>query len=116
MFKKNVKAVFAEVCHNAYWNGVHYASGHHRRTDRTDPRMQPGYYYNNLPEETRELLKNELTSDITKDLMISVFKDCGPNEAWWEPRAKTGDNWVSREKLKFEAELMKHGWQPNYKL
>lgn len=112
---QSIQSLFTEVCDSAYWNGYLRISRHHMGCRPSAEHIKPGYYYNQLPDWIKERLKNELTSDIAKNVVLRLFLEAGPNEPWWDHKAES-ERFFRREKKKFEAELMKHGWQPNYKL
>jgi len=89
-------------------------SGGSIRRDQSHPTMQPGYYYNNLPEHIKERLKNELTSEIIKTSVLSLFLRCGPIHAWWDESVHIQrlQEMLREEKLKFEAKMIEAGWKP----
>jgi len=81
------------------------------RREPTHPSMRPGYFYNSLPDEVKERLKNELKSEHVQNMLLST-KLYGPVEPWWDRKSDRH----KKEMLKFEEELMRHGWKPNFKL
>ena len=112
----SIQTLFAEVCYFALLNGEMVVSGHSVvRKERTHPTMRPGYYYNNLPEWMKERIKNELTSEVAQKAVPRVLFECNPVEPWWDA-TNSNRRFVKKEKLKFEIELMKHGWKPNFEL
>lgn len=112
MPEKSIKGLFLDICHHAEWSGYVLVGGLSSiRRKPTDPAMRPGYFYNNLPKEVKERLKNELKSEHVQDMLLST-KLYGPVEPWWDRKS----DWHKREMLKFEEELMKHGWKPNFSL
>jgi catalase len=73
---QTIKRLYEDICESAYWDGYWRVS--QRRYDRTDPQVQPGYYYNNLSEEIKERLRKELTSEIIRTSVLNLFLKCGP--------------------------------------
>lgn len=112
MPEKSIKGLFLDICDQAQWNGHVLIGGlSSLRRDKNHPWMKPGYYYNNLPEEIKERLKKELKSEHVQDMLLST-KLYGPVEPWWDRKS----DWHKREMLKFEEELMRHGWKPDFRL
>lgn len=72
---------------------------------------QPGYFYNRLSEEVKERIRNELKPEHMQSLLYK-FVAWGPVIPWEEQRILDAKDGFKREKLKFELELMKHGWRP----
>ncbi len=110
--EQSIQSLFIDICDQAQWSGhilVGYLSSIRRKP--TDPAMRPGYFYNNLPEEVKERLKKELKSEHAQDMLLST-KLYGPVEPWWDRKSDRH----KKEMLKFEEELMRHGWKPNFKL
>lgn len=112
---KSIQTLFAEICYSAYINGLYKVSGFNTRVDRDCPSMRPGYFYNSLPEDVKERIKNELTSESIKKSISLCVLFSPPIEPWWDCASKN-KSYIKEEKLKFELELMKRGWKPSFEL
>jgi hypothetical protein len=111
MPEKTIRSLFLDVCEGARWDGILlFGVLSSKRTDPSHPTMRPGYYYNNLPEDIKERLRNELKSEHAQDILLSV-KLYGHVESWWNLNTS---EFYKKECLKFEQKLIRHGWKPNF--
>lgn len=115
--KQSIQGLFTEICDQAFWNGTALWGMHTSiRREADHPERKPGLFYSRLPQEVKDRLKNELKSEHANFILTSLLR-CGKDGQplpWWEEKRANADTWIRGEKLKFEAELMKHGWKPNY--
>jgi hypothetical protein len=114
---KSIQRLFYDICDTAFHMAIiHHGCLSSMRRDKNHPSMQPGYWYNNLPEEHKERLKNELKSEHVANVGLMTW--CEPNAClpWYDRQVERGKDMVREEKLKFEQELLRNGWKPNYEL
>lgn len=112
MTKRSIQGLFTDICYNAIWDGYWVVSGDSIRKNRDHPSRQLGYYYNSLPEEIKKRLREELKSEHVQS-PLRVMLTCGDVIPWDDPNKYRG--WHKKEMLKFEEELMRHGWKPSFK-
>lgn len=109
MKQKSIESLFLDVCDKAMWDGANkLGSFCSIRREREHPCTKPGYFYNKLPEDVKERLKNELKSEHTQT-PLAIMISCGQVTPWWDHKYN-----YRKDKEKFELELMKHGWKPDF--
>ena len=110
MKQKSIESLFLDICDQARWNGlvkVGLLSSCRRTKDNLW--MQPGYFYNKLPEDVKNRIKEELKSKHAQVPLMSELL-CGQITPWWEVKPD-----YRKDKEAFELELMKHGWKPDFR-
>jgi len=106
-FEKTIQQVFNEVCIQALQDGnYNFGICSSLRRPQNSPQYQPGWFYNQLPQEVKDRIKNELRPEHAQNLLRQV-KEWGQHEPWWERDAKSGERMLTHEKLKFEFEVLK---------
>jgi hypothetical protein len=115
MPQKSIQALFIDICDQARWDGyLMFGMLSSLRRNKDHPERKPGLFYSRLPEEVKERIRKELKSEHAqsplKDMLL--YGDIIPYDV---DTNRHIDYW-KREMLKFEHELMKHGWKPNFKL